>query len=267
MKNALTIITLLTSLAGAQAQVLINAPSTNYTVTFDATLTGVSNGQFAGTGFQATPVAGQLDSDAWAFTGWSDGDLAFGGNRTTATTDYTRGNVSAAQGTGGIYSYGTTDRQLMIQPGGSDFAPGNMTLRVQNNTGSLLNSFTVSYELYVRNDAARSSSFNFSYSTDGTSFTNVSTGLFQYTSPTTADALGWRSLGTPQTTLSASVASGDFFFMRWSGARVSGTGIDDEFGLDDITVNAVPEPSALALLSLGCFTLLLLRRGRRHRLA
>jgi hypothetical protein len=58
---------------------------------------------FTGTGLQPVPTAGQLDSDAWAVTGWSDGALAFGGTRITANTDYTRGAVTAAVTAGGMY--------------------------------------------------------------------------------------------------------------------------------------------------------------------
>lgn len=117
--------------------------SGTFTISFDATVSGVTNGQYAGSGFQSSPSAGQLDSDAWAAAGWSDGDLTFGGTGTTG--DYARGNSTGGVGTGGFYSFGSAgDRWFGIQPGGSDFAPGTITLRVQNNTGAPINTFELS---------------------------------------------------------------------------------------------------------------------------
>jgi len=69
------------------AQLNITAVNTNHMITFDASLSGVNESVFDGSGFQATPSSGQLDSDAWSISGFSDGDLAFGGTQTTAETD------------------------------------------------------------------------------------------------------------------------------------------------------------------------------------
>lgn len=244
-------------------QLVVSALDTATTITFDATLDGVSNGQFAGTGFQSSPASGQLDSDAWAATGWSDGALSFGGTRVTASTDYTRGNATSAQTTGGFYSFGTTDRQLMIQPGGSDWAPGTLTLRVQNTTGSTASYWRFAYDLFVRNDQSRASSFNFSYSTDNTTYvtTGLLSPLFTYTSTAAADASpAWNKLGTPTNTVVAAVPNNGFLYLRWSGADVSGGGSRDEFGLDNISVTAVPEPSITLLGGLGLLGLLRRRR-------
>lgn len=233
-------------------------------INFDTTLAGVSNGQIAGAGFQSTPTVGQLDSDAWAVTGWSNGALAFGGTQITVSTDYTRGTTSAAVSTGGIYSHGTSDRQLLIQPGSSDWAPGTMTLRIANNTGSSISDWLISYDLFVRNDQARSSSFNFSYSTDGTIFvtTGLTDPLFTYTSVEAAvsnDSLNL--IGTPSATITTSVANGGNLFFRWSGADVGGSGSRDEFALDNISITAIiPEPSAALLGGLGFLALFRRRR-------
>jgi Lamin Tail Domain len=217
------------------------APTT--TINFSTTVSGVTNGAYIGSGFQATPAAGQLDSDAWAVTGWSNGSLAFGGTQTTAATDYTRGATAIAVSTGGFYSYtgapgSVGNPSFLIQPGGSDFAPGNMTLRVVNNGTSNLTELSVSYNLYVRNDQGRSSSFNFSHSTNNVTYSPVA--ALDYTSTVALDALGFVIVGSAPsrtTTISGlNIAPGGFFYVRWSSADVGGAGSRDEFGLDDIVL-------------------------------
>lgn len=254
-----------------KAQVIFTSFST-HTIDFDATVNGVNNEAFTGTGLQPSPNSGQLDSDAWAVTGWSDGNLAFGGTQSTASTDYTRGVSSGGVNTGGIYGFDVdatagVNRSLGIQPGGSDWAPGTLTLRIRNSTGATVGSFDIAYNVYVRNDQGRANSFNFSHSTDGSAFTSESS--LNLTSTATAD-------GSPQfvaqsrsiTVSGLSVADGGFFYLRWSGADVSGGGFRDEFALDDIVITAigvpVPEPETYALVAgVGLVGFGLWRRTRR----
>jgi hypothetical protein len=224
----------------------VNAP---VTVDFDTSISDVNNGQWSGAGFQSAATAGQLDSDSWAATGMDDGNLVFGGTQTTAGTDYTRGSVSTPQTTGGFYAYdvdptATVNRTLWVQPGGTDFTPGTITLRVLNSTSVTVSNWDVSYTLYYNNDQARANSFNFSYSIDDATYTPVSS--LDFTSPEAADALG--VVSTIKTTqFSAPVSSGNRLYLRWSGNDVSGATNRDEFGLDDITLTAIPEPGASLL--------------------
>jgi len=200
---------------------------------------------FTGAGFQAVPTAGQLDSDGWAVTGWSDGALAFGGTRITAATDYTRGTVTTAVTTGGMYKNSNFPGFLLFQPGGSDFAPGSITMRIQNTSGSTLTSFDVSYLLLCNNDQGRSNNFNFSWSTNGSSFVSVPS--INYTSRDTADLLGFQSFTRNVTVSGVSVPNNGFIFLRWNSADVGGSGSRDEFGLDNITLTVydVVVPPAL----------------------
>ncbi|MBL8001529.1 MAG: PKD domain-containing protein [Flavobacteriales bacterium] len=221
------------------AQLNIVAPNTAYTVNFDGTVAGVANGAFNGTGFQPAPTAGRLDSDAWAITGWSDGDLAFGGTRITSGTDYRRGASAVAVTTGGIYSFtgaGITGNAFGIQPGGADWAPGTMTLRMVNNTGSTLTQIAVSYNAYYRDDQGRSSSFNFSYSSDNASYTAV--GALDVVSPVGPGGAAWVQQPRSTTITGLFIPNGASFYIRWSGADVGGAGSRDEFALDDIVITA-----------------------------
>lgn len=232
--------------------------TTTQTITFSSTISGVSNGAYTGAGFQASPTAGQLDSDAWAVTGWSDGALAFGGTRTTG--DYARGATAAVQTTGGFYAYtgapgSAANPSFMIQPGGSDFAPGTLTLRIQNNGSLNLTQLTVAYNIFVRNDQARASSFNFSYSTDDSTYTPV--GALDYTTPEAVGTTTFVQVGsTPSRSTvitGLNVAPGSFVYIRWSSADVSGSGSRDEIALDDISLTAafapVTTPGAFSLSS------------------
>jgi hypothetical protein len=231
-------------------QVLLTNGTPSITIDFsNTTQTSVGSNPstaFNGSGFEANPTTvGRLNSNAWAVTGWTDGALTFGGTRNTASTDYTRGTASAAVTTGGIYAYTGTPQSaanpcIMIQPGGGDWAPGTLTLRIQNNGTTNITQLTISYNLYVRNDQARSNSFNFSHSSDDVTYTNVS--ALDYTSIAASDLLGWVLVGTApsrSTTITGlNIAPSAFYYIRWSGADVGGSGSRDEFGLDDIAISA-----------------------------
>jgi GEVED domain/Secretion system C-terminal sorting domain/Dockerin type I domain len=208
------------------------------TLTSDVT---VDFNEYRGTGFTTTPLAniGQLCTNTWAVTGWSDGNKPFGGSTSIATTgDHARGLRAAAVTTGGFYGInrGGTDYAFLIQPAGTpDFAPGTLTLKVQNTTGSTLNAYQVMYDVLEFNDQNRSSSFNFSYSTDDVTYTPVT--ALNYTTVQAASASP-AFVVTPQNTIvnGISVPNNGFFYLRWSSADVGGTGSRDEFGLDNIII-------------------------------
>jgi hypothetical protein len=140
------------SVSEGWGQLSITSSGNQYTIDFSTTISGVSNGAYTGNGFQSSPSSGQLNSNAWAITGWSDGNLSFGGTQTTASKDFTRGLLNTSTTTGGLFSYtgspaSTSNPIFYIQPGGSDFAPGTLTLKIQNNTGNVINRFDISYNL------------------------------------------------------------------------------------------------------------------------
>lgn len=203
---------------------------------------------YAAAGFSPNPTsAGRLNSNAWSVTGWSDGDLTFGGTRVSPpTTDYARGTTAIAISTGGFYAYigGSSAPTFMIQPGGTDFAPGTLTLRMKNDGTTNITQIAISYNIFIRNDQGRSNSFNFEYSTDDVSYVN---GGIDYTSPMAADGNGWVQVGSSPsraTTISGLlIPPGNLFYIRWSSADVAGSGSRDEFGLDDISISATFETS------------------------
>ena len=93
MLKHLTIIVLLLGLLQANAQVNIVITGTPIVENFNG---------FTGAGFSPTPSLGQLDADNWRITGSNEGDLLFGGTKTTG--DFARGTTGGNISTGGIYS-------------------------------------------------------------------------------------------------------------------------------------------------------------------
>lgn len=218
------------------AQLSIDALSTNYTIDFDATVSDVNNGTYTGTGFLNTPGTGQLDADAWAISGLSDGDKAFGVENTSG--DHARGFSSGGVSTGGLYAFdiGSGNIALGFQPAGSDWTPGSLTLKIQNNTGSSINSLDVTYTIYVLNDQGRGNDFNLAYSFDDMTYTNVTS--LDFTSTEAADGSPTWTQTVKTTTISGlDIADGDFYFIRWYGDDNLGGGSRDEFAIDDIIIN------------------------------
>jgi hypothetical protein len=220
----------------------IGAVNQLFTIDFDNTVTNVNNGTYAGTGFRPSPSIGQLNSGAWASTGMSDGSLAFGGTGTTG--DYAGGISTGGETSGGFYAFevAPNNRTFGIQPTGSDFAPGTIALKVQNQTGQTVTSVRFQYIIYVRNDQGRSSSFNFSYSYDNTNYAPANS--LDYTSPTTATGASWIAVPRDLTVSGLNIPDGSYVYARWTSDDVAGSGSRDEFGLDDIQVIFDPIPAS-----------------------
>jgi len=146
-------------------------------------------------------------------------------------------------GAGGLYALdaGGGDYRFMIQPSGSDFTPGTLTLRIQNNTGQAITELDVSYEIYVNNDQNSSYQLDFSYSDDNVTYTTVAAA--HYETPGTSDALGF-VLGATRTVniTGINIPNGGYFYLRWTGDDVTG-GSRDEIALDNISITA-PAPTA-----------------------
>ena len=189
---------------------------------------------FDGGGLSPTPVAGQLDSNEFAGTGMSDGDVAFGGTNTTG--DWARGGSPGGVTTGGLYAWNAgPDRWLFVQPGGTDFTPGTLTIRYVNQTGREIPTLDVSYQVMVFNDEARANSWNFSYSIDDVTYTPVP--ALDLTTPGAADAVPtWTPSPRATRLTDLALAPDGFFYIRFSSDDVSGLFARDEIGVDKVTV-------------------------------
>lgn len=218
---------------------------------------------FDGSGFSPNPATGQLDSDNISFTGLDNGDGAGSGDTAYGLTytagDHARGTSSGGETTGGIYAFdvGGGNYALGIQPGGGDFLPGAITLRLPNSTGKEIDILYLSYDLYVLNDGGYSSSFDLQYSTDGVTYLD----LVDFSSPEVADGSAvWVKNEVVLTLSDLNLRPDQVLYLRYVIADLSGSGTRDEFALDNLVFH-IPEPSSILLLT-GLAGLLNLRRRR-----
>ena len=193
---------------------------------------------YTGAGFSATPGTGQLDSDQFIVTGASDGDLAYRGEGTTG--DFARGASDGGVSTGGVYAFniGGGDIIFGVQPTGSDFTPGALEMRVQNQTGGTITSVDVSYVAAVFNNEARQSFLDLQFATGG----ETRPGTFVDAFPG-RDAITGTAPNSPPWfqdtfggTLNVSIAAGEYLYLQWLTDDDIGSGSRDELGIDDISL-------------------------------
>ncbi len=213
--------------------------NTATTIDFDTTEDGVNEGVFQGDGLAPGSTSGLLNSNAWAISGFTDGSIAFGGTNTEGQ-DFDRGASQGNTTVGGVYAFETSTNNfsLGIHPATGDFAPGAITLRFQNQTGSTITSLSLGYKVYVYNGQDASNSLVFSHSSNNSTYTTIS-GI-DSTTPTSADSSGWTSYYRVVTITGLSLTTNNYYYFKWSGASVSGSGQYDDIGLDDITLVANP---------------------------
>ncbi|MCF8261345.1 MAG: T9SS type A sorting domain-containing protein [Melioribacteraceae bacterium] len=218
-------------------QLSITSGSTDFTIDFDNTVSGVNNGIFDASGFAPSPASGQIDSDGLIVTGASDGTMAFGG--TYNTGDFARGTDGDGVTTGGIYAFlvGASNYAIGVQPTGTDFTSGDIILKITNNSGNKISAINLDYKIWILNDQDKSVTFNFSYSSDNSIYTSI--GALDFTSTEVADGLpSWTSNDRNTEISSISLASGSDFYLKWTIDEGTGSGSIDEIALDDIIVNA-----------------------------
>ena len=184
---------------------------------------------FVGNGFISDPQAGELCSENWEVSGFTDMYINGGENN---TGDFARGSAPAGGGVfaGGIYS---REGSIWIQPTGGDFTPGYVQVKVCNDSYNTLEDIEIAYDLSVYNDQNRTNTFNPSYSLDNLTYTLIPD--LAYTSPGPADDILYQ---IPQSKVltGVNIAPGACLFLRWSGSDGGGSGSRDEFGLDNISV-------------------------------
>jgi predicted extracellular nuclease/Ca2+-binding RTX toxin-like protein len=193
---------------------------------------------FAAGGFAPNPTATQIDSDIWRVVGLSDIPApAYGFTATTG--DFARGTIASNDPTtAGVYSP-LSNPALVVQPTGAELeAGGFIEARIQNNSGSTATGFDIAFDWAYRNSGDRASSLQFSYSVDGTNFIAVPAAAF--TTPAVAGAAtNIFALQNELISLTGlSVADQGYVYLRWTHVSSAGSGNRDEFGIDNVTVDA-----------------------------
>ena len=215
---------------------------------------------FNGSGFTANPSAGQLDSDFFRVTGLSDGNGVFGGGHTA--NDFARGGSGGGVSTGGIYAFdisngaAVSDTALGIQQTGTDLTSGDISLRLVNQSSSIINLLEIQFDIYELNNKGRSSSVNFEYSVGDESSYNPL--LFFISHGAESNSASWLKSAQSVSLASLNWAPTEALFLRWSFDDAGGSGSRDELAIDNIYVTemvAIPEPDAFYLFILGLLVL------------
>jgi len=221
--------------------VVMNSDCTPYKI--DGTNTIIEDfSTFAGQGFTNDPAPGQLCSNAWDFSGFSD---AYFFGSVNVGNDYARGGTDGGSSQGGIYD---NNHKLWIQPTSSDFTSGSVIMKICNDTGNTIDSMRLSFDLCILNDKDRSSKLDFYYSPDSLSFTYLPSmsEISQVTQTGTLDVFP-KSINL----YNVNIAYQDCFFLKWTGDDVSGSGSRDEFGIDNIGVKVLEAPPCPVLLTVN----------------
>lgn len=221
--------------------VVMNSDCTPYKI--DGTSTIIEDfATYAGQGFTNDPAPGQLCSNAWDFTGFSDSYTIGGVN---VGNDYARGSTNGGSSQGGIYD---NNHALWIQPTSSDFTSGSAIMTICNDTGNTIDSMRLSFDMYILNDKDRSNKLDFHYSPNGSTFTYFST-MSEISQGIATGALDFfqKSIDLHN----VNIPDQDCFYLKWTGNDVSGSGSRDEFGIDNIGVEILEAPPCPTVLTVN----------------
>ncbi len=215
-------------------------------IDFDQTVEGVNTNSFQGAGLSAGAESGELVSNAWAITGFSDGAIPFGGE-SAEDSDYDRGTSDGDETVSGLYSFEVAPDNftLGIKPGTGDFTPGSVTLKIQNQTGTAVTSVNIGYKIYVYNNTNSATNFNFSYSSDNINYTTTAAAIVS--SIATADAVpSWKASYRVLTITGLNIPANQYAYIRWTGSTASGSNNFDSFAIDDVSLVANPTTKSVS---------------------
>lgn len=201
-----------------------------------------------------------------------DGDTsdAFGVGYTGLTT------LRGGSDSGSFAVLGANNWGLGLAAGNlaTPWANGIITLRIQNTTGATVTDWSFFADVWYasQNGGSNPGILTFSWSTgdftNNASFTNFASRTSTKTTDSSGDAVRtdasqWSDQLSLGDSFSATVLNGEYLYIQFNADRPNG-GAGASWVLDNLTVTAVPEPSAFALLlGAGALGGVALRRRRR----
>ncbi|WP_430815360.1 T9SS type A sorting domain-containing protein [Carboxylicivirga sp. RSCT41] len=216
------------------AQLSVQQLNKTTVITFDQTTDGINNGAFSGSGFSPSPEPGQLNSKGIIVRGTSEGDLDFGDSNNKK--DFARGLSTGNKTTGGIYAFeiADTDVAIGVQPTREDMSPGDIIIKLTNNTGFDTKTIEISYDIYELNNEDRSSSIILSTSFDQTNFSHHSS-LDYFTTKLRSDNPQWIKQNQ-SFNQDITLSNNSEYYLKFTFDDNGGSGSRDEIAIDNISI-------------------------------
>lgn len=192
---------------------------------------------FDASGFDPEPAVGQLDSDDWSVRLSANSVLDFGGSAGGAGSDYARGLSTGGVDDPGVWAFdvdGAGTIAFGLQPTALSFTPGQVTLRLVNNTGADVSEILVEYTIWANNDSDSSSGLILQHSPDNMTYTEIGD---QFVTPDANDKMGFVATDVSQLiTLETPIADGTQYYIAWAGDDAGGGDtFRDEYAIEGIT--------------------------------
>ncbi|PZP31012.1 MAG: hypothetical protein DI603_13870 [Roseateles depolymerans] len=261
MKHLLAAPALFSLLALASASALAaDLGSTGYQQDFDA----------MGTSGSAPPTGWTVltGNSGTSNSSWTTSIPAMGAN-SVATLVATSGTLSAVTLPSGTNNNGfnaalsadaTGDRVLATSP--TTVSGAALQLALTNTTGQSIDQLLIGYDTVRYTSTATANElpgYWLFYSLDGASWSNVE--ALNPTADNLPNTVGVSSFAPTLVSLSAPLAAGQTFWLRWVDDNARQTSPDQIIGLNNLSISAVPEPGSALLLGAG-LVLGALRRRR-----
>lgn len=268
------------------AQYSIDSLDTLYEESFD---------YYRGTGLVAggdSVLAGSLDSNSWAFVGLVGnglGESSYSDVSTDFGEDYldpgfARGVASNGIDETGIYAVdlGGDDYALGVQLEGDagELFYGAAVMALQNNTGSVIDSVDLSFDVLGLNDTDgvtwAAVGISDTYQRDLSTANLAGLGSIWVTSSALDDPAAWVDMPASSapsndfTLDNLDIADGETSYFYLASVINSGSGLGDEVAWDNLSIlahgaTAVPEPSTYALIFGGLAAMGFIYRRRKQR--